>query len=124
MSARERGSHEFRVVWQRLGLGKRVKLYQTRAGAERFVRVLRGDAPELDGRDPDEQVCCSGWECGCRGVTVEEQREAERALHESLPSFVVEPFIESRAVGVWTARVPRLEPVTRAHDAERRGAAR
>ena len=92
---------EYRVVWAREGFaGKNRKLFGSRAGAERWVARLRGELQFIEG-DPDDLVCCSGYECGCHGETVEQAREAERERYARIPAIVFGPIIESRPVGEW-----------------------
>ena len=59
-----------------------------------------GELQFIEG-DPDDLVCCSGYECGCHGETVEQAREAERERYARIPAIVFGPIIESRPVGEW-----------------------
>jgi hypothetical protein len=92
---------EYRVVWQREGFaGKKRKLFGSPAGAERWVKRLRGELTLVEG-DPDDYACCSGYECGCHGKTIAQAREEEREHYARLPAVVFGPVIERRPVGAW-----------------------
>lgn len=88
-------STEYRVTWQREGLPKKRRFYQTRPPAERLIRLLRG---ELRHPNPHDYACCSGYECGCGGVT---NAQAWEERYGSMPRLVIGPVLESRPVGVW-----------------------
>ena len=93
--------HEYRVVWQREGLRKAYKLYQTRRAAERWALIVQGRLAEvIPDEDPDDLACCSGRECGCHGVT-NAQAWAEQTAR--VPRLVHGPVVEARAVGSWGA---------------------
>lgn len=69
---------EFRVVWKREGCEPRRKRYMRRSSAERFMTLL-GPEPWLAfDREADEYFCCSGYECGCGGITVKEDSDLRR----------------------------------------------
>src|SRR4051812_35369570 len=93
MSPVELKRTEFRVVWQREGVSKRTARYRSRAQAERKALILQGRMVEATGEDPNDYACCSGRECGCRGVT-KAQAWAERA--EQVPPLVFGPVIQAR----------------------------
>lgn len=95
---------EYRVKWKREGLrAKRVK-YASRKRAESRAAFLQSDSPwEVLGLDPTGYHCCSGWECGCEGITVREYMEAERTRMPAL-EYVV---IEQREVGPWSPTPPQ-----------------
>lgn len=73
---------EYRVVSKRVGKVMQTRVYRTLAAAKRRL-VLFGPEPwkayGRHGRNPDERVCCSGYQCGCGGYTVKEQSDARRA---------------------------------------------
>lgn len=89
---------EYRVKWKREGLNaKRVK-YTSRKFAERRAALLTSDEPWIVlGLDPTGYQCCSGWECGCGGITVSEHMKAQRAQYPPI-EYVK---IEQREVGKW-----------------------
>lgn len=88
---------EYRLSWQRAGLRPKYRIYQTRKGAEAFAAVLRGESRAAE--DPDAFACCSGYECGCRGLT---KAEAWEEQYGDMPPLVSGPTLESRPVGDWT----------------------
>ncbi|MHC9085368.1 hypothetical protein ACYX7E_10050 [Luteimonas sp. RIT-PG2_3] len=91
---------EYRVKWKREGLNaKRIK-YTSLKFAERRAALLTSDKPWLVlGLDPADYQCCSGYECGCGGITVREHLESQRSQYPAL-EYVL---IEQREVGKWTA---------------------
>lgn len=89
---------EYRVVWQREGLRRATKLYQTRKAAERWAFLVQGRMAEVTGDDPEDYGCCDGYMCGCSGKTNRELW-AERAA--GIPPLIAGPEIESREVGEW-----------------------
>lgn len=98
--------HEYRVVWRRDGLPKARKLFGTLGGAERWAQRLRGELPtELDrqaAEDPTGYACCSGWECGCGGVSNERAAALERERYSEVPPLVFGPVVQRRPVGAWS----------------------
>ena len=84
---------EFRVIWQREGVTRRSVRFRSRAQAERKALILQGCMVEATGEDPNDYACCSGRECGCRGVT-KAQAWAERA--DQVPPLVYGPVIQTR----------------------------
>lgn len=92
--------YEFRVKWQRDGQRPKTKIYQARAAAERWALIVQGRLQEVTGDDPDDYACCSGSECGCRGVT-NEQAWADQSRR--IPALVSGPEIEQRWTGSWVA---------------------
>lgn len=86
---------EFRVTWQRTGLRRRHRLYATRKGAERWASVLAG---QMVAEDPNGYACCSGWECGCGGIT---NAQADEQRYGKVPTLVYGPVVEARDVGEW-----------------------
>ncbi len=93
----EQAAREYRVTWQREGLPKKRRLYQRRDAAEKFVRLLRGESRAAE--DPDAFACCSGYDCGCGGVT---NAEAWEARYGDMPRLVIGPVLASRPVGDWS----------------------
>lgn len=91
---------EYRVKWKREGLSaKRVK-YTSRKYAERRLALLTSAEPwTVLGLDPTDYQCCSGYECGCGGITVREHMEAMRKKYPPIEYAK----IEQRDVGHWTA---------------------
>jgi hypothetical protein len=100
---------EFRVVWQREGYDKRRKIFGRRAAAERYVKRLQGDHDPFPDRDDDDYACCSGWECGCYGVSVAQAREQERQRYAAFPPIVYGPELQERPVGSWET-LTKAEP--------------
>lgn len=94
-------STEYRVSWKREGLKVKRKRYATRKGAERFLRLFGPEpwtvyAGKYTG--PDDRVCCSGYECGCEGLTYREQAERDRREMPKLEWL----RLEQRVVGSWS----------------------
>jgi len=108
-------TEEYRVVWKRKpfsidpdgGGGKtemfdprpKTRRYSTRRGAEKFMLLLgpepwRYYAPT---RNADDLVCCSGYECGCGGMTYREQSDKTR---EDMPDIEY-VRLEVREIGEW-----------------------
>lgn len=97
---------EFRVVWRREGLSRRVKLFQRREAAERKSLRLQGVFLSEPVVDPDGFVCCDGCEDGCGGLTNAQLRAQTRVMYEGLPPLVEGPRIEVREVGDWEMALP------------------
>jgi hypothetical protein len=97
----QQGGSEFRVRWRRVGQRPRAVVYQRRVAAERKVQQLLGRIDPFAERDADDYACCSGYECGCHGVTVADAREEWLRRYDGVPPFETGPTIESRAVGEW-----------------------
>jgi hypothetical protein len=97
---------EFRVVYKREGLRRKVRRFCNRPrSAERFIGLLISSEPWRFMRgepSPDGYVCCNGRECGCHGETVREHCDRVRA---ELPPLEY-ARIETREVGEWAASVP------------------
>jgi hypothetical protein len=90
---------EHRVTWQRQGYRKKSRLFQTAAAAERHALVLQGRLAEAyPDKDPEDLACCSGFECGCGGLT---NAEAWAREHARFPPLILGPWIERRDVGAW-----------------------
>lgn len=66
-----RGQFEYRVKWQRHNQRPKMKVYQTKDGAENCAKIQLGAAEEID------------W------------------LDDPVPPLVAGPTIESRIVGQW-----------------------
>ena len=94
--------NEYRVVWTREGGRQHQARYATLRGAQQKALRLGPEpwlaALERRQRDPDAYFCCSGYECGCDGLTVRENWRQFMAKH---PPIVDGPRIESRHVGTW-----------------------
>lgn len=102
-----RAQLEYRVVWKRVGHRRKTKRFARLATAEKFLVMLgpepwRAYAFHRDGRpkDPEDVVCCGGWECGCGGQTVREQSDEMRKNMGPLEGI---PVLECREVGPWRA---------------------
>lgn len=96
-----RAKRQYRVRWQRLGMGRaKVRSFETEPAALRLALKLQGRMaeayPELS---PSHPHCCGGsWDCGCGGETWAERWARESAL---VPPLIVGPLIDSREVGEW-----------------------
>lgn len=93
--------YEYRVIWKRSGLDRKVRRYATLAGAQRYVRLF-GPEPWTAFGDggPDDFWCCSGGpECACEGETNAERAESQSA---DMPDLEY-ARIERREVGTWEA---------------------
>ena len=91
---------EYRVVWQREGLGRKVAIRQTLAGAEKLSLTLQGRIEEATGYPAEAYACCGGDDCSCGGETNAEMWARKSRM---LPPLVVVPVIEARKVGPWAA---------------------
>lgn len=89
---------EYRVVWKREGHRQKVRLFATRAGAERQLVRLGPEPWTAAGKGPDDVRCCAGFGCGCEGLTEHEWSEALAAEMPPL-EFV---RLESRPALPWT----------------------
>jgi hypothetical protein len=88
---------EFQLCWKRVGQRPKKKIFQSRKAAEHY-RVLFGPEPwKYFGRDPDARVCCSGYECGCEGVTVRSESDDKRSGMPEIEWIA----IRVRAVSDW-----------------------
>jgi hypothetical protein len=83
---------EYRVVWKRVGQPRRRRIYQTRAGADALLDLLRNSHPD----EPPAEV---GHVVGETGVDWSES-ELEQWERMSAP-FEEEPTRESREVSEW-----------------------
>ena len=93
---------EYRVKWKREGLRPKRIRYTSMKSAERRLALLTSDEPWLyygGGNDPSDYQCCSGYECGCGGITVREHCEQRRAEMPPIEYAV----IECRPVGAWVS---------------------
>ena len=91
---------EYRVKWKRKGLNPKRIRYTSMKAAERRLALLTSAEPWLyygGGNDPSDYQCCSGYECGCGGITVREHCEQRRAEMPPIEYAV----IECRPVGAW-----------------------
>lgn len=89
----------YRVVALREGNTRpSVKEFKSLRAAQRRFALLTSPEPwRAYGQDPDSQLCCDGWNCGCRGLTVRESYMEKRAR---LPKLVY-ARIDRRKVGEW-----------------------
>jgi hypothetical protein len=76
---------QYRVTYKRAGREPRRHTCGNLGQLRRFLFLLgsepwRGFSPDGSGNeaDPDELVCCSGYECECGGLTWREQSDARR----------------------------------------------
>lgn len=88
---------EYRVKWKREGLKAKIKVFQTRAAAERRLTLLGPEPWKAMGREPESKWCCSGYQCACGGVTVREESENTRKTMPRL-EYVQ---LEKRQVQMW-----------------------
>lgn len=94
--------HQFMVVWKRVGLKEKKKVYNTQKGADRFMTLL-GDKPWLAFTDDDEgekYMCCAGRMenyCGCGGKTWKEYCTEKQAAMPPI-EYVK---LQTRIVGNW-----------------------
>ena len=90
---------EYRVVWKREGVRRKVKRFASLKLAQRKMLLLGPEpwlgASEYGKRDPERLNCCSGHECACGGLTVREWWE-----QLGLPKLEY-MHIERREVGKW-----------------------
>ena len=67
---------EYAVVWKRAECVAKRKKYRSRPLAERFMLLLGPEPWKRDAdrmgrpKDPDSYMCCSGYECGCGGISL------------------------------------------------------
>jgi hypothetical protein len=89
---------EYSVIYRRKGMHSKRVVYKHRGSADRRLALLTHPRPwePLD-QNPDAYVCCDGYECGCRGVTVREDHED---IRKRLPPLEY-VRLESREVGEW-----------------------
>lgn len=92
--------YQYRVVWRREGHERRVKEFATLEAAERRVSILNGTPEEAFlalGINPDEEICCNGYMCGCQGETYGEK---DARMREQL-SPIEYIRLEERRIGPW-----------------------
>jgi len=88
---------QYRVVWKREGLRPKRRVFARRGTADKFLLLFGPEPWRYLGKEPDEYVCCSGYQCGCGGETHRKHDEAVRATLPKLEWVRV----ESRPVGAW-----------------------
>ncbi len=88
---------EFRVIWKREGLRPKRKIFVRRASAEKYLLLFGPEPWTYLGKDPDERLCCDGYQCGCGGETYRQNDERQRAEMPKLEWIRV----ETREVGEW-----------------------
>jgi hypothetical protein len=89
---------EYRITWQREGLNKKSKIFQTEEGSKRFYALLTSNEPwKVFGYEGTELSCCSGYECGCEGATIRDSFDTKRDGMPKLLSIK----LNSRRVGEW-----------------------
>lgn len=99
--------YEFRVVWKRHGFHQKSKRYATLKAAERRL-TLMGPEPWIALQvDPDERMCCSGYECACGGQTWREHllevRNTPRHPEDTGMPAIQYIRIEKRPLSPWEA---------------------
>lgn len=88
---------EYRVVWKREGLKKKIKRYSNYKSAFKWTLLL-GPTPWLYfGKEELKKWCCSGNECACGGFTCKEYAES---VANGMPKIEY-IRIEEREVGEW-----------------------
>jgi|GEM_PF-3185840 len=60
---------QFRVRWKRVGCKERYRLYWLKGAAQRLNYLLGPEPWKARGKNPDEFMCCDGYNCHCRGRT-------------------------------------------------------
>lgn len=89
-------TEQFAVVWKRVGIRAKRRLFAKRKSAERWLTML-GPEPWLAfGKQADER-CCDGYDCGCEGKTPREQAAELRARYPAIEYA----RIEVRDVSEW-----------------------
>ena len=90
---------EYRVVWSREGIGRKVKRFATLKMATRRM-ILLGPKPWMAyTNDHNSLWCCNGYQCNCGGLTAQAYFEKMRDSYPKVESV----HIESRSIGEWTA---------------------
>ena len=102
-------AHEYRLSWKRRHpeggqVYSRARTFQSWAAARRLLLVLLGRGYEIDERGPDALWCCSGWECGCGGVTVFEHWQGEHERITGKGGAMLRLTLSRRPVGRWASR--------------------
>jgi len=89
---------EYRLVWKREGCEIKRRRFIHLKRVINFVKLLKNDKPwEQFNENPDDYHCCSGYQCGCQGETV------ENYYKEKYRDYPQIEFIqtETREVGEW-----------------------
>lgn len=95
---------EFQIRWKRVGLVPKARTFKTRKGANHMLTLLGPEPWKAWGQEATDHLCCSGFECGCGGVTVAEETERRR---EEMP--VIEWIqVRVRAVNEWVEESKQL----------------
>jgi hypothetical protein len=77
---------QYRLSWLREGNKPKHKKYRSMKPVNRMLALLTSPEPwVVIGRDPDDRMCCSGYECACSGQTVRDEMLARR---EGLPPIL------------------------------------
>ena len=90
---------EYRVVWKREGQRKKTRKSRSMKIIQKWLWLL-GDTPwKAFNAEPDERVCCSGYDslCACGGLTYRQQAELKKAEQPKI-EFI---RVESRHVDPW-----------------------
>lgn len=87
-------AREYRVTWQRQGMGRpKWRLLQSERAARRLALMLQGRVAEALGVDPEDGC----YHCDyTRSVA-----DCAAQQHERFPPLIFGPRIESRPVGEW-----------------------
>lgn len=88
---------EFRLVWKRVGGKRKVRRFVRRKALDRFVTLLGPEPWKAFDKEPEDLVCCRGFECMCQGATVRQDSDAKR---EGMPP-IESIHVETRYVGNW-----------------------
>ncbi len=88
---------EYRVVWYREGVGRKVKRFASLGSATRRKNLLGPQPWMAYDKNPNSLWCCDGYQCNCGGLTVMEFCKQERDLLPKVESV----HIERRQVGEW-----------------------
>jgi len=89
---------EYRVVWKRKGVNRKIKKCVRKITAARHAALLTSQEPwVLFGQKPDDLACCTGHECGCGGLTIEQEYNQRSRAYPPL-EYVK---IEIRDVSLW-----------------------
>jgi hypothetical protein len=105
--ADDRVKYEYRIVWKRHGLHQKSKRYASLKAAERRARLLGPEPWTALEVNPDERMCCSGYECACGGQTwrenLLESRRTPRYPDDTGMPAIEYIRIEKRPVSKWEA---------------------
>lgn len=70
---------QYRVIWKRVGwILEKKKRFSKRFYADRLVTLVGPEPWKALGHEPEDYVCCSGFECSCGGRTVKQDSDEKR----------------------------------------------